>query len=482
MVNSEIRDIIQTIVDRWFLSEPLLFAAYCAHKLEPNCSIQCAFRSGLRRIEYNPEWLAGFNSLEIGELLRREVIRIILKHPYERQPINAIPEILFAASNITIYEHRGTTIVPNLWAPTDLPEGLSFEEYYNFLSHELPPQPPIETLAGNGADDKKDEVNDRDDLQSSDNNCNENDEEHQNKKGLNSGSDSDDNKDDKSSGKVYNSDKEKSEDGESESSDGSNDETNNSNNEESDGGGPPPSESGSSKGNKNKSSSRTKSLRELIENGTDGSGLWGEDEVQIEYINGLIENAMLTSNWGSMPGNLKDLIKASTLKSENIRRRLDMFRTSIISTNRQLTRMRPSRRYGWAQMGVRHPYTSRLLIAVDTSGSIVGDDLERFFGVVNSFFTYGVPHIDVIQFDSTLHFPLLSLDKVTRKIELRGGGGTNFQPAVNYFDEHKEYDGMLVFTDGYAPDPKVPSNRKILCVLKDIQCYNDCKLQPKVYI
>ena len=123
-----------------------------------------------------------------------------------------------------------------------------------------------------------------------------------------------------------------------------------------------------------------------------------------------------------------------------------MFRTSIISTNRQLTRMRPSRRYGWVQMGVRHPYTSRLLIAVDTSGSIQGEDLERFFGVVNSFFTYGIPHIDVIQFDAALHFPLLSLDKVTKKIELRGGGGTNFQPAVNYFDEHKEYDGMLVFT------------------------------------
>ncbi|MBD5260414.1 MAG: hypothetical protein HDS46_06530 [Bacteroides sp.] len=437
MTNSEIRDTIQTIVDRWFLSEPLLFAAYCAHKLAPNSSMQCAFRSGQRRIEYNPEWLAGFNELEIGELLRREVIRIILKHPYERQPINAISEILFVASNVTIYQHRGTSIAPNLWMSVNLPEGLSFEEYYNLLSHQLPPQPPIGGC-GEGSSDDKDST-DGDNSSSG------------------SGASSGDNHEDKN---------EQNSDGDSTDTESSFES----------------SENGIAGQRGGKSSDRPQSLSKLIENGVDGSELWSENEVQIEYINGLIENAMLTDQWGSMPSNLKDFIKASTVKSENIRRRLDMFRTSIISTNRQLTRMRPSRRYGWVQMGVRHPYTSRLLIAVDTSGSIQGEDLERFFGVVNSFFTYGIPHIDVIQFDAALHFPLLSLDKVTKKIELRGGGGTNFQPAVNYFDEHKEYDGMLVFTDGYAPDPKVPSNRKILWVLKNIQCYKDCTLEPKVYI
>lgn len=41
---------------------------------------------------------------------------------------------------------------------------------------------------------------------------------------------------------------------------------------------------------------------------------------------------------------------------------------------------------------------------------------------------------------------------------------------------------MIVFTDGYAPQPTVPPHRKILWVLQNIQCYKECFLSPKVYI
>lgn len=456
----DITSAVQRITDRWFLSEPLLFGAFCAHKLVPNRSMQCAMRSGQRRIEYNPDWLAELKEIEISELLRREVIRIILKHPYERQPVNAIPEILYAASNVTIFEHSGTSITPQLWEEIDWPRGKSFEEYYNFLSHVLPPQP---NRFGVTDTDSSDEDSDS-------------------SEGSGSGNDDDSSESSGQSKSSSGKNDKESRSGDSDTSDEKRDSSCQGN------------ESAKSENDNDLSEIYDfeisgeitqpcpKSLREICDNGIDATELWGEDELQFNYINGLIENAMLTSSWGSMPGNLKDLMKASTIKSENIRRRLDMFRTSIISTNRRLTRMRPSRRYGWTQMGVLHPYVSRLLIAVDTSGSIIGEDLKRFFGVVNSFFTYGIPHIDVIQFDCALHFPLLSLDKVTRRIELRGGGGTNFQPAVNYFTEHKEYDGMLVFTDGYAPKPTVPPNRKILWVLKDLSCYNEFEMTPKVYL
>lgn len=492
----DITSAVQRITDRWFLSEPLLFGAFCAHQLIPNRSMQCAMRSGQRRIEYNPDWLEELKEIEISELLRREVIRIILKHPYERQPVNAIPEILYAASNVTIFEHSGTSITPQLWEEIDWPRGKSFEEYYNFLSHVLPPQPNRFGVTANDDNDSSE-----DDTNSSDSGQSERQSSDNGKESRSGNSDASDEEQDSSeeSGSDSTDDESSSKNsGQSKSSSGKNDKESRSgdsdaSDEERDGSG---GGSRSEKGKSDNDSSEIydceisqeitppcpKSLREIYDNGIDATELWGEDGLQFDYINGLIENAMLTSSWGSMPGNLKDLMKASTIKSENIRRRLDMFRTSIISTNRRLTRMRPSRRYGWMQMGVLHPYVSHLLIAVDTSGSIIGEDLKRFFGVVNSFFTYGIPHIDVIQFDCALHFPLLSLDKVTRRIELRGGGGTNFQPAVNYFTEHNEYDGMLVFTDGYAPKPTVPPNRKILWVLKDLSCYNEFEMTPKVYL
>ncbi|MBD5215533.1 MAG: hypothetical protein HDS78_03310 [Bacteroidales bacterium] len=432
---SDVKNVIQSVADKWFLSEPLLFAAFCGHTVTENRNMQCAMRSGQRRIEYNPDWLRGLRELEVMELLRHEVIRIILKHPYDRQPVSPDAELLYKASNLTIYMHGGSSIPPQVdFSTLKLDKKLSFEEYYNQLLHQKPPK----TQSTNGEGDAMEPSSgdsDIDGLGSSKSGSSDNDSE--------SGADSTTKGDGNLTAEAL---------------------------------------TGVGANSSSGVEQMPVSLRDIHDNGFDATGLWEEDAVQIEYINSCIENAMLSRQWGTLPGNIQDLIKASTIKADNIRRRLDMFRTSIISTSRRLTRMRPSRRYGWAQMGVLHPYTSKLLIAVDTSGSVRQEDLIRFFGVINSFFTYGIPFIDVIQFDTKIHLPLLSLKKVTSKIQLRGRGDTNFQAPVDYFDEHKEYDGMIVFTDGYAPTPTMPVNRKILWVLQDIECYKDCELTPKVYI
>ena len=443
---SDVRKVIQSISDRWFMTEPLMFAMLCSHQLSENKIMRCAFRSGKRKIEYNPFMLEGFDEVEINELLRREALRIILKHPYERQPVNPIRELLYLASNITIYEHGGTAISPDLDSNIKIPHGLSYEEYYNYLLHNFSTSPEddeflIENMAENA--DEGDSGSERGPFNDKQN------------------------------------DSEESEDSEGSGGSGNNEDTEESEVSE---------RSGGSENNEDSSASGNASFRaptsfsELHENGKDAVDLWENDETEIEYINRCIENAMLTNQWGSVPGRFQDVIVASTLKKDNIRRKLDLFRSSIISTDRRLTRMRPSRRYGWQQMGVIHPYVSKLLIGVDTSGSVGKEDLARFFSIVNTFFTYGIPTIDILQFDTELHFPLLALKKAKKEITVRGRGGTNFQAIIDYYKEHKEYDGLIIFTDGYAPKPKLPPNRKILWVLQDMKCYNDFDLNPKVYI
>jgi predicted metal-dependent peptidase len=55
-------------------------------------------------------------------------------------------------------------------------------------------------------------------------------------------------------------------------------------------------------------------------------------------------------------------------------------------------------------------------------------------------------------------------------------GGTDFQPIIDYFEQRlKYYDGLIVFTDGYAPIPKVSprSTRKILWLCKDEVGYKE---------
>lgn len=41
-----------------------------------------------------------------------------------------------------------------------------------------------------------------------------------------------------------------------------------------------------------------------------------------------------------------------------------------------------------------------------------------------------------------------------------GRGGTDFAPVMAYIDEHREYDGLVIFTDGYAGVPPAPQNKK----------------------
>lgn len=117
-------------------------------------------------------------------------------------------------------------------------------------------------------------------------------------------------------------------------------------------------------------------------------------------------------------------------------------------------------------MGSIHRMSSNLLIAIDVSGSISDGELSAFYGIVNRFFKHGITQLDVIQFDCEI-VSVLPMDKARQNVKITGRGGTSFQPVIDYAGIHKEYDGLIIFTDGFAPKPIVPRNFKpaILWVL-----------------
>ena len=197
----------------------------------------------------------------------------------------------------------------------------------------------------------------------------------------------------------------------------------------------------------------------------------GRRTVPSEMINDIVRNI---KDWGSLAGSMAEQIVASSRSRIDYRKILNSFRASIISTKRCLTRMRPSRRYGFQQMGSKFDFTTGLLVAVDTSGSISSGMLEYFFGVINRFFKYGIKTIDVIQFDWELHGDAVTLEKAVAKMDVSGRGGTSFQPAIDYAAKHgKEYDGLIFLTDGYAPEPVLPKHfpLKIAWVCEDRHSY-----------
>ncbi len=199
------------------------------------------------------------------------------------------------------------------------------------------------------------------------------------------------------------------------------------------------------------------------------AGLWDEDDFTSLEINSIIAR---TEQWGSLAGNLTILLKNSLKAKINWRNILAGFRASIISSKRKLTRMKPNRRTGFDNMGSTLQYDSRLLVAVDVSGSVTLNDLQYFYGVINSAFKYGFQAIDTIQFDYGIR-QVQTLKKTSREVALTGGGGTSFQEPVDY--AHKmNYDGLVILTDGYAPAPVIPEGfrTKILWVLDNEKNYN----------
>ena len=200
--------------------------------------------------------------------------------------------------------------------------------------------------------------------------------------------------------------------------------------------------------------------------------LWDEDELTVQMINEVINS---TKSWVSLGGNFAELLQASLKAKINWRNIFAGFRASIISSKRKLTRMRPNRRTGFDNMGSIRLFDTKLLVAVDVSGSISTESLKYFYGVINSAFRYGFESIDVIQFDCGVR-TVDNLKKVIKDVAVIGRGGTSFQEPIDYAHE-KGYDGLVILTDGYAPEPDIPEGFKtgILWVCENESCLSHHK-------
>ena len=358
---------IKTISQDWFLTEPLIFAVLCTHALKRNDNMGCDMRCGKGLIEYNPERLEHFSDDQLALRLKAEVVRIILKHPYQRQPYNPRRDVMRLSSDLTLCDNLEGMDTIGLEPPTifDIPRDQAFEQYYSLMA-----------------------------------------------------------------GQVLQME------------------------QDADGDGVPIDMDMPGKASGD-------SLTDDLLEADAGASLWEEDELMTEKVNREIETAQRTNQWGSLKGDLKALIESSLISKQNFRAILSQFRASILSTKRHLTRMRPNRRYGFDAMGSQYAYSTHLLVAVDVSGSVPDEDIKKFLAVINRFFKQGIERIDVIEFDSriTTDKPL-QLKQATGAIHISGRGGTNFQPAIDYYYEHEEYDGLVFLTDGYAPVPKLPDDKR----------------------
>lgn len=133
---------------------------------------------------------------------------------------------------------------------------------------------------------------------------------------------------------------------------------------------------------------------------------------------------------------------------------------------------RTSRRYGELVKGkIKNHKIDNIIVAVDTSGSIDTDLHERFMEEIILIRRMFKVDIRYIQCDTRVRQDI-KLKRYTdiNKIEIKGGGGTDFRPVFEYIKQ-KNYkpNAILYFTDGEGDYP-AKSNIDTLWILSDDSC------------
>ena len=366
---------LSQIIKKWFITEPLLFSLVTSHNLVLNDELSIPMRTGRHCIEFSDSLGGQLSDDELTDFLKIEAYRILLKHPYARQPHKPNPTVMMLASDVVIskyftppsgIETAGLLYLKSFVAQEFFKstEDLTFEQWYKRILKIIKERSAGGQAIGEGA------LSDYD-----------------------------------------------------------------------------------------------------ITAVTEGSELWQEDENAQNEINDKIKKAEIEEGWGETGGNLQRELVGEVDFSFDYRRALTKFRANIVSANRRLTRMKPSRRYGFAAMGSRYERKADILIAVDVSGSITDESFARFYHAIkNFFFLKIIENIDLIFFDVNLkNTTPVKFSRNFNLKEITGRGGTSFQPPIDYFLENKNrYAGMIIFTDGEGHVPKLKDNiggGKILWIL-----------------
>ena len=158
---------------------------------------------------------------------------------------------------------------------------------------------------------------------------------------------------------------------------------------------------------------------------------------------------------GNVDRSFTDLMSAKVNWKEALRE----FVSAVCKGKDDSTWAKPSRR--WLQHDIYMPSTvsetmGRVVVAIDTSGSIGGSILNRFISEVASIMENVNPElVDLLYWDSAVAghevYGLNEADKMTTSTKPKGGGGTSPSCITKYLKKHNIVpECAIVLTDGYV--------------------------------
>lgn len=171
-----------------------------------------------------------------------------------------------------------------------------------------------------------------------------------------------------------------------------------------------------------------------------------------------------TQEFGLLPAELQILLTEVLQRfqpSVNWKRMLKLFLGSSKKTFVHNTLKRPSKRYGTTP-GIKIRSKQKILIALDTSGSIEKNDLEVFFNEVYHIWKQ-LCDIMIVECDTVIQKEYLYKGKMPKLSN--GRGGTCFNEPIKFANEKYKPDVLIYFTDGFGPKPIYKSRCPILWLI-----------------
>lgn len=171
-----------------------------------------------------------------------------------------------------------------------------------------------------------------------------------------------------------------------------------------------------------------------------------------------------SQQWGCLPAGVLsqlNLILSQRQPQVDWKRTLRIFCGSSGRTRIRHTVKRISKRYG-TRPGIKIQRLQRLLVALDTSGSISDSDLQAFFAEIHAIWKVGA-NVVVVECDADVQRSYEYRGEAPKAVA--GRGGTAFEPVFRWMREQRPFDGCIYLTDGYGSSPDSRPTCKLLWVL-----------------
>jgi predicted metal-dependent peptidase len=104
----------------------------------------------------------------------------------------------------------------------------------------------------------------------------------------------------------------------------------------------------------------------------------------------------------------------------------------------------------------------KILVGIDTSGSVSDKDLVEFFNEIHHMHKTGIS-ITIAEGDAKVHNVYEYKGNIPEFVT--GRGGTNMNPFIKYFNENKQYNSLIILTDGFIGERTVKSFKPMLTVI-----------------